>query len=241
MLKSLAVGLVSHEPDLNMETASADAVPRAERLLQAMHTVFSHDLPNQLVVIQSLAVLLDQEEKSKLSSDGVDHLTRLVGATRKASRMVQFLKRMARLEKWQEPVMTIPLAQMASAVRAETQKLFPDRTLTFDFAWHAAEARGCPAALEQALVEIVRCRLEWTRVQAARITLQSARMNNATQLQVAIASAQVAPTPGPPSRQALADSLELKLARELLATWGARLQVSEQGQDPWSGTVIFPA
>src|SRR5262245_42244724 len=74
---------------------SSTSERRAERLLAAMHKVFSHDLPNQLVVIQSLLGLLG-DEASRLSDEGRDMLRRIGAAAGRAGDMVYFLKDMAR-------------------------------------------------------------------------------------------------------------------------------------------------
>src|SRR6266446_5901695 len=81
---------------------TGDGGSRAERLLAAMHKVFSHDLPNQLVVVQSLLSLLQLEDEANLSQDGKEHLARLRGAAGRAGLLVDFLKEMARLSRLRE-------------------------------------------------------------------------------------------------------------------------------------------
>jgi light-regulated signal transduction histidine kinase (bacteriophytochrome) len=83
---------------------STDAAKHADRLLSAMHQVLSHDLPNQLVVIQALANLLDDEEKKNLTADGQEYLQRLVGAARQAGELTTFLQRSVRGYRAPEPV-----------------------------------------------------------------------------------------------------------------------------------------
>ncbi|MCI0641839.1 MAG: hypothetical protein L0Y70_22405 [Gemmataceae bacterium] len=229
-----------------METASSDAVPRAERLLKAMHSVFSHDLPNQLVVIQSLAVLLDQEEKAKLSPDGVDHLARLAGATRKANRLVQFLKQMARLEKWQEPMETIHLPFLASEVRAKIgADHFGGSPVSFVCDWSVLDVKGPPTTLAKALVAILQCGLEPVQTPEVEITLSSRQAGHDVRLDIVLS-----PWPGAQfateqtravSQDTMLQSLEMKLAVELLTCWGAQLRMPPQGVGEWRASVIIPA
>src|SRR6266542_384953 len=56
------------------------SLAKAERLLRSMHKVFSHDLPNQMVVLQSLLQLLRQEEAQNLTDDGREYVRRLQNA-----------------------------------------------------------------------------------------------------------------------------------------------------------------
>lgn len=240
-----------------MESASAEAVPRAERLLRAMHAVFTHDLPNLLVVIQSLAVLLDQEEKAKLTAEGVDHLTRMLGATRKASRLVQFLRRMIRLEKWQEPMETIHLPFLASEVRAKVALPYAAMSIVCD--WSVPDVKGPSTNLAQALVEILHCGLEPVQSPEVGIQLSSRRADNDVRLDILLS-----PWPGqrsaasptreqrtaatsPPREQGtinkdtMLQSLEMKLATEMLACWGASLRMPPQEAGEWRASVIIPA
>src|SRR5438094_10253573 len=106
-------------------TAGGD-VPRAERLLAAMHKVFSHDLRNQLVVVQSLISLLELEETPHLTQDGKEHLTRLKGAAARAGVMVDFLKEMARLARASEASEDIRLTALAREIKGELSHLYAD-------------------------------------------------------------------------------------------------------------------
>src|SRR5262245_34668586 len=81
---------------------------RAERLLAAMHKVFSHDLPNQLVIVQSLLSFLG-DEASRLSDEGRDHLRRLQAAGGRAGDMIHFLKDMAALARRADPLEEVRL------------------------------------------------------------------------------------------------------------------------------------
>src|SRR5689334_11074635 len=69
----------------------------AERRLTSMHKVCNHDLPNQLVVLQSLLKLMELEEAEHLSEQGREFVRRMQNASQHASSMVRFLKEMSGL------------------------------------------------------------------------------------------------------------------------------------------------
>ncbi len=94
------------------DSENEDDPNRAKQLLAAMHDVCSHDLPNQLVIVQALANLLETEEKNSLSQPAQEYVTRLIAAAKRAGVMVQFLKDMARIQRLQEPIETIELAHL---------------------------------------------------------------------------------------------------------------------------------
>ena len=75
-------------PTINRRLDSSSNKPAgshtvSDHLLRAMHKVFSHDLPNQMVVLQSLLHLLDQEESARLSDKGREYVRRLLNATKR--------------------------------------------------------------------------------------------------------------------------------------------------------------
>jgi len=69
----------------------------AERLIAAMHAVCSHDLPNQILSLQSLINLMDMDAVIPAGAAGHEYLTRLKAVTEKTAAMSDFLKAMVRL------------------------------------------------------------------------------------------------------------------------------------------------
>jgi hypothetical protein len=69
----------------------------AERLVAAMHAVCSHDLPNQILSLQSLINLIDMDAVIPAGAAGHEYLTRLKKVTEKTVAMSDFLKAMVRL------------------------------------------------------------------------------------------------------------------------------------------------
>lgn len=201
---------------------------QAERLLAAMHSVFSHDLPNQLVIIQGLANLLELEEKQSLSPQAQEFMTRLAGAAKRASGMVQFLKQMARLHRVQEPLERIQLAPLFREIRAELTQLFPGRTFVFDTQWHAPAVRAGGRALHQAMLEVVRHGIEACADSMPCLCLRSQHLGADVELDLEVIAGGGADVPRPPARMdkpSLENCLELRLARAALASWGGMLEL----------------
>jgi hypothetical protein len=203
---------------------------RADQLLEAMHQTCSHDLPNQLIIVQSFINLLEMEEKPGLTDAAQEYLTRLAGATRRAGIMVQFLKEMARVNRLQEPVETILLAQLGRELRAEMTQRFPARRLAFDIQWTIASVCAGGRLLREALVELLRCGIELCPSAEVVIRLASRIVASTAWLDVGVApeGGLTSPQPllfrddGPP----LENRLEIRLARALAATWGGALEVT---------------
>src|SRR5688572_300329 len=142
--------------DLSATSSEADQEsPRAEMLLRGMHKVFSHDLPNQMVALQSLLQLLSLEEAGRLSEDGREYVRRSQSASRRASEMVRFLKEMGRLNVFVPKTETIALANMARELQGELQRLHPHREFAFEWHWSAATITGDTRAFLQAIVELI--------------------------------------------------------------------------------------
>jgi signal transduction histidine kinase len=203
---------------------------RAGQLLDAMHQVCSHDLPNQLIIVQSFINLLEMEEKPGLTDAAQEYLTRLAGAARRAGIMVQFLKEMARLNRLQEPVETIDLADFLRELRAELTQRLPARRLSFAGDWTAAAVRGGRRSLQQALLEVLRCGIELCPTAEVVIRFRSRAEAFGVRLDIAVArDGSLNPTQqllfrddGPP----IANRLEIHLAQALVATWGGTLEVT---------------
>ncbi len=126
----------------------------AKRILHGMQKVLGHDLPNQMVVLQSLLQLLDQEESVQLGSDGREYVRRLQNATRRASDMVRFLKEMSRLNAFLARSETIKLADLARELQGELQRLHPDQHFEFHWQWTAPTLVGDARVYLQALTEL---------------------------------------------------------------------------------------
>lgn len=188
---------------------------RAARLLRGMHKVFSHDLPNQMVVLQSLLQLLQMEESERLSADGREYVERLGSAARKTAGMVRFLKEMGRLHSYQPQFEEVPLVALARELRAELNQLYPGRTLEYTWDWKLPGVRLDYRPFLQAVLELLQLRVEAAGGAACQV-LGMAR----DQPPWVVLDFRVQPVP---ARANLDQRLEIVLAREWLASGGAEL------------------
>jgi light-regulated signal transduction histidine kinase (bacteriophytochrome) len=199
--------------------AQGDGEPGAARLLRGMHKVFSHDLPNQMVVLQSLLQLLQMEEAERLSADGREYVERLTSAARKAGSMVRFLKDMSRLHAYQPQRQEVALPGVARELCAELNQLCPDRNVEYAWDWRVASVRVDHRTFYQAILALLRERVE---AAGPRCKLEGrSRMTQAgSQLHFRVEPAR--PRPAPTGGE---QRLETVLARELLRTGGAELSL----------------
>src|SRR5262249_7679615 len=151
----------------------------------AMHKVFSHDLPNQLVVIQSLTSLV-QEEADRLSDEGRDSLRRLGAAAGRAGDMVYFLKDMERLARLAEPMEEIALTALAREARAELPPPPPLRELRVETSWPAASVIAGRRSLHQAVVLLLRCGIDHYPNQIVRLLFSSRAEPDCAEIDLAV-------------------------------------------------------
>jgi signal transduction histidine kinase len=109
---------------------------RSARLLHAMHSVCSHDLPNRMVALRSLVHLIKMDGGDSLSPDLADMFDRLAGALDRTNHLVEFLKEMSRLNRCTPKDEPVRLASMAAEWRAELRGRLPQRDVDWQF--HAA-------------------------------------------------------------------------------------------------------
>ncbi len=188
---------------------------RAARLLHGMQKVFSHDLPNQMVVLQSLLQLLQMEELDRLSPDGREYVERLGSAARKAGGMVRFLKEMGRLYSYQPQFEEVSLGALARELRAELNQLYPGRALEYAWDWKVPSVRADYRPFLQAVLELLQLRVEAAGSVVCQI--QGCARERAPWVELDF---QVVPAAG---RANLDQRLEVVLAREWLASGGAEL------------------
>src|SRR5688500_827743 len=93
---------------------SMAAVDRAHRLLQGMHQVCSHDLPNQSVALESLLHLFAMDEADQLSPQAREYLQRLQSVAHKIAGMAQYLRDLIRMERHQPDVGEIAFERLVN-------------------------------------------------------------------------------------------------------------------------------
>jgi hypothetical protein len=189
-----------------------DAPAHVDRLLKQMHQVCSHDLPNQMVVLQSLLTLLSIEESANLGDEGREFVRRLQSATRHASGMVRFLKEMA-------------MAQLARELQGGLQHLYPERQFAFAWDWRVPAIVGDARLYVQAILELFaglshgngkQCRLSASAREHADMIDLAFHIEERLSPDGAAASAKP---------RALEERMPIILAREWLALCGAGIEV----------------
>ena len=213
-------------------TPPVSAGDQADRLLRGMHKTFSHDLPNQMVVLQSLLQLLHAEEADRLSPDGREYVQRLLNVSRKAAGMVRFLKEMGRLNGYTARPEEVTLPALARELKAEVARLFPHRAFTFDGDWDVPAVQADPKLFTLALVELLRCCVDRTAGPACHVHGASRLTPDGVEVSFHVEAARLDNGSAAPEPRT-----DLLLAREWLAAWGAHLSFAEGGT---GFTVLIP-
>jgi light-regulated signal transduction histidine kinase (bacteriophytochrome) len=197
---------------------------RSDRLLLGMQKVFGHDLPNQMVVLQSLLQLMAEEESPRLSDDGREYVRRLQNATKRASDMVRFLKEMARLNALTPQSGTITLAALARELQGELQQLHSATRFEFDWHWIVPAILGDPRVYLQAILELCAGLLS-PNSKRCRVSATSEQHGDAIELAFRL---QEPKETAPPrcTMQTLEQRMEIVLAREWLALCGAGVELN---------------
>lgn len=112
-------------------SSNDDNAARAQRLLNAIHPVCSHDLPNQVVALQSLLQLFAWDEAEHLTAQGHEYFDRIVSIAGKTAIFAQHLKELIRLQRHQTLREKFSLAQFFDELRSEVQRGFPDQNWTW--------------------------------------------------------------------------------------------------------------
>ncbi len=208
---------------------SPDAEPgRADRLLAKMHRVLSHDLPNQVVALQSLLQLLELEEAGRLGGEGGECLRRLHRVARKAAGQVRFLREMARLATPGRCVEQVTPATLVREIGLELQQQLPAAHVQCRPAGDVAGFAAHPRCLVLAVVEVVRMLLDRDPTGPCRLVLTGRAVADGVALDGELTWPDDHAPKAAPAGPKLSERLEVLLAEELLAGFGARLtDVSE--------------
>lgn len=134
----------------------AEQAGQAQRLLEAMRPVCSHDLPNQVVALQSLLQLFLWDEAAQLSSQGREYFERLQSIAGKTMALAQHLKELARLQRYQPRGECLTFASVVDELRAEMQRSDPDCRWTWQSRWRQETFRADRHLVQQALLQLLR-------------------------------------------------------------------------------------
>jgi hypothetical protein len=196
-----------------------------------MHQVCSHDLPNQLVVLQSLLKLLSLEEAEGLSGEGREFVRRLQNATRHASGMVRFLKEMGSLKTRAARLEPIALAQLARELQGGLQHLYPGRQFAFEWDWRVPTIVGDTRLYLQAILEVY---AGLSHANGLQCRLSASSQEHADMIELAFHIEERLASDGgvvaaPAKPRAVEERREIILAREWLALCGAGIEVLSAG------------
>ncbi len=219
-----------------------DAQGQADRLLVKMHQVLSHDLPNQIVALQSLLQLLELEEANRLGDEGRECLRRLHRVARKAAGQVRFLREMGRLRTQGQRVVPVTLATLVREIGLEVGHQMSAARLQCRMAGDDASFAADPRRLVLAMVEIVRMLMERDSTGPHTLAVGGRTVADAVELHGELTwpadhapdAAARQPKPG--------ERLEVMLAEEMLAGFGARLaEIREENERSRFTILVSPA
>jgi len=221
--------------------ATESDTDRADHLLRVMHPVFSHDLPNQMVAMQGLLQLIEQHVSFQSGPEGREYFKRLTRVAGRAANMVQFLKEVGRLDTYERRVDEISLAKVVRQIQLELhQQMHPtavDCILSGDVATVRVDAR----LLSLAIVEIARSLAERRAIASGTLFITGQRGDKGPRLAVQLSWSEPPATSRPHVRpEPLDNRLEIVLARELLAAWGAKLANLQEELAESKFTIVLP-
>ena len=212
-----------------------DDSSRSERLLRNMHKVFCHDLPNQMVALQSLLQLLNTEESDRLSGDGREYLRRLQNAARRAGEMVRFLKEMDRVSAFHCRADTIALSVMARELQGELKRLHPATEYVFEWHWHAPAVHGDSRVFLAAILELS---AGLVSTQTKHCSVQATSQVKGDSIELAFRFAESAATQSGAATPR--ECMEIILAREWLALCGAVVDVTILNSAETAFRIVVP-
>jgi light-regulated signal transduction histidine kinase (bacteriophytochrome) len=207
---------------------------RAQRLLAAMHPVCSHDLPNQVVALQSLLQLFEWDEAENLTAQGREHYGRLRSIAAKTFAHVQFLREIVRLERHVPERAKLTFAQIHDDVRAEVHQRLSESTWQWDAQWDVERLIADRRLVQLGVVQLLRgaCGIgpaTW------RVRMHTAAKNDGVEWTIAT-HLQGNATPAASEAALLEQRLALTLAQEYLAATDIACRPAE-GSAP--GATVF--
>jgi light-regulated signal transduction histidine kinase (bacteriophytochrome) len=199
-----------------------------------MHPVCSHDLPNQVVALQSLLQLFAWDEAEHLTAQGREHYSRLRSIAAKTFAHVQFLREIVRLQRHVPERAKVTFAQIHDDIRAEVQQRFSEATWQWDVQWDVERLVADRRLVQQGVVQLLRgaCGVgpaTW------RIRMQTTTRNDCVEWTIA-AHPQGDTTPPASEAALLEQRLALALAQEYLAATDIACRPAE-GSAP--GATVF--
>jgi hypothetical protein len=217
---------------------------RADRLLRRMHPVLSHDLPNQMVALQSLLQMLERDTADQVTAQEQETFQRLQRVAGKTGSMVRFLRELGRLDTYSAQREEIQLASLVREIKVELHQHIANGSVECQLVGDVKTMVADRRLLAQALVEVVRCLIERRPAGSFSLRMRGELTGDATELHGELSWAnEVAPPQSntvAPERASLMKRLEIALAQELLATCGIRLGLVRELPDHAEFTLFLP-
>lgn len=218
-----------------------DEPGRADRLLTKMHRVLSHDLPNQIVALQSLLQLLELEEAARLGDEGRECVQRLHRVARKAAGQVRFLKEMGRLGTSRPCVGSVTMAPLLREVASELHLQMPAIAVSCRLVSDSGPFVADPRRLVLAVVEIARFLLERFPPVPCSLRVGSNATADGIEVRVTLHLDDGTTAAVMPARPTPKETLEVVLAEEMLASCGGRLSELCEERDSSRFTLLLSA
>ncbi len=128
---------------------------QADRLLREMHKLCCHDLPNQIVVAQTLLQLFLDDETQRLDAEGVESLQRLTRLLAGAASMTRVLRELVKLADQESKPELLDWKLLARDWRAKIAERFAGRDISLQTFWDVPSARGVANAITGAILEFL--------------------------------------------------------------------------------------
>jgi hypothetical protein len=200
---------------------------RADRLLRKMHPVLSHDLPNQMVALQSLLQMLERERADQTTAQDQETVQRLHRVAGKTGTMVRFLRELGRLNTYPCRMEEVQVAGLIREIKVELHQHVAAGSLECQLAGDVKTLVADRRLLTQALVELLRCLIERRPAGPCSLRMIARATEEGTELRGELSwPGEASPVPAEnigPDPTSLKQRLEIVLAHELLAACGVRL------------------
>lgn len=206
----------------------------AERLLDALHQTNSHDLPNQVLSLQSLINLLDMDEAARLDAAGREYLRRLRAVADKIEGQVRFLKAISGLARYAPKMSAIDLPDLFRELQAEARSVV-ETPLTWSARFAVHTVRGDHDLLYPSLGDLLKAMVEGGTPRTAKtVHVASSVAAERTVVEMSVSGL------GLEKRAAIVGQrCEVQLARERLRLLGIDLHVGAARTDGLSVTLTF--
>ncbi len=211
-------------------------ITSAERLLAAMHPTCSHDLPNQILSLQSLIHLMEMDEVEQLGPAGREYVQRLKAVAEKAAGMSDFLKAIVRLVRYVPQPREIALADLFRQLKAEARSVLQS-PLTWEVRLLAGGVWADYDLVSSALSELLRALADGVAPTIAKtVSIASSVRSLRTIVDIAVRG------PGVHTRLTmLPQRADYLLARERLHAAGVDLRLGPARVDEASVALEFAA